>query len=349
MRCASRLGLIGQLPHAADVQALLRREEQAEEQRRAESRTRAARSRRRPRHPAARRRTSSRRCGTPREIRRPRRASARRRRAPAARCSRNEPVNGMAKLKRDRDRPDAEAIDSHSGNDQRERDQQPARARGWRRARARTSRRSARSGRRAPTAPPARAASASARDAPDRRRGRTARRARRATTAAGARAGPLHQRERRSGWRRRDRVPKTKTNDASRMSTVTVSSRRSRMMVANAPVALMRFVAREKIRANDLAGARRQHAAGGEPDRRRAKRVAEARAGRAARAGTASAAPGSPGSRTSSPATAPATRAARGRSRPATRQRSTLCRNSASSATASASTTTVRKWDRIVS
>ena len=86
------------------------------------------------------------------------------------------------------------------------------------------------------------------------------------------------------------------------------SSRRSRMIVANAPVAVMFSCRAQKIWANDLARARRQHAARRKADRRRAKRVPETRTSRAARADTASAAIESPGSRTSSPATAPASR-----------------------------------------
>ena len=76
---------------------------------------------------------------------------------------------------------------------------------------------------------------------------------------------------------RRDRRRRTNTNDASRTSTVTTSSTRSRMIVANAPVAVIALAARlacaQKIRANDLARARRQHAARREPDGRRAERA----------------------------------------------------------------------------
>ena len=88
------------------------------------------------------------------------------------------------------------------------------------------------------------------------------------------RAGPLHARERRRVAPRRDRGRRrTRTTPAARAPSTTSSSR-SRMIVANAPVALMSARWRaQKIRANDLAGARRQHAARREADRGRAKRV----------------------------------------------------------------------------
>jgi phosphoribosylaminoimidazole-succinocarboxamide synthase len=89
---------------------------------------------------------------------------------------------------------------------------------------------------------------------------------------------PAHLRPRKTdGFVRPRSRPKMKTYDASRTSTVMTSSSRSRMIVANAPVAVMRGRSvldafrvrpRQKVRANDLAGSRRQHAARGDADRR---------------------------------------------------------------------------------
>ena len=65
------------------------------------------------------------------------------------------------------------------------------------------------------------------------------------------------------------------------------------------------FLPREQIRANDLAGARRQHALAAKPTAVARNALPKLRRARAARAGTASAPRESPGSRASSPATAP--------------------------------------------
>ena len=120
------------------------------------------------------------------------------------------------------------------------------------------------------------------------------------------------------------------------------------MMVAKAPVALDPLVAREKIRANDLAGARRQHAARREPDGGRAKRVREAGRGRAARAGTASAS-----ARIARFTNIVASDSAShsGRARTISRDHAAQSRRCAGTAraapTASASTTIVRRCDRM--
>ena len=108
------------------------------------------------------------------------------------------------------------------------------------------------------------------------------------------------------------------------------------------------LVPREKIWANDLACARRQNAARRKSDGRRAKCVREARVARAARAGTASAASESPGSQASwQQRQRPASGGARARFPAPTCRKSTLRRNSTTSAAASARTTAVRMCERM--
>ena len=88
-----------------------------------------------------------------------------------------------------------------------------------------------------------------------------------------------------------------RTNTANSPSTVTRSSSRSRMMVANAAVAGKPFAPGQQIRPDHFAGAGRQQKRGGKADNRGAERVARSGSGRAAPAGTASGAPGARRSR----------------------------------------------------
>ena len=81
------------------------------------------------------------------------------------------------------------------------------------------------------------------------------------------------------------------TNHANSSRTATRSSSRSRMIVANAAVALRPLASGQQIRPNDLAGSGRQQERRGEADNRRAKGDAEVRAADAARADTASGRP----------------------------------------------------------
>ena len=148
---------------------------------------------------------------------------------------------------------------------------------------------------------------ASARAAPDRRRARTARPARAIATGAGA-CAPAHFTAANADrvGARRDRGRTRRRSDASRTSTVSMSSSRSRTIVANAPVALIRSCRARKygrmtsparagstlLAAKPTAVARNAFAKLGVPSgsSRYCQRRRE-----------------SPGSRTSSPATAPAT------------------------------------------
>ena len=234
------LGLVGEPPHAAEVQARPAPRRTARAAAPGRSRTGAARSPRRPPHRPARRRTSSRRCGTPRESRRWRRASARRRRSTSSASSRNEPVNGTASRNATATAQMPSAIDSHSGNDQasatssrpgrriaprprRELLGDPRDQPGQRRRQHLLEPRRAR-GRAAPGSP----ASDEQHDERDERRRRR-------------RVAPAHltRGERRRVGARRDRGRRrTRTTRAARARS-TMSSSRSRMIVANAPVALM--------------------------------------------------------------------------------------------------------------
>ena len=190
-------GLIGELPHAGEVQAFLRREEQAEEERRADRQRVQHDGGADRRRRSARRRTSWRRSGTPRESRRPRPASARRRRSPAAPMMQKRAGERHVEAERHGHRPDAE------------RDPQPERKRPA------ASATSSRPGRRMAPRPVANFSAIAREQAGQRRRhdlleprrasprgapgcppGRTARRARRARRAPALRAGPLHRRER---------------------------------------------------------------------------------------------------------------------------------------------------------
>ena len=78
------------------------------------------------------------------------------------------------------------------------------------------------------------------------------------------------------------------TNTANSSSTVTRSSSRSRMIVANAAVALQALAPREQIRPDHFAGAGRQQKRRGKPDNRRPERGAEAGRARSAPADIAS-------------------------------------------------------------
>ena len=157
------------------------------------------------------------------------------------RDQRNEPVNGTASRNATATGPDAE-------RDRQPQRKRPAAARpaggraaGWRRGRRELLGDRARAAPRTTTAAPARAASASGRAAPGRPPGRTARPARTSAPPPAVAAGPLRPAANATGFaavetRGRRRTRRTPAARApSRMS-----SRRSRMIVANAPVALMR-------------------------------------------------------------------------------------------------------------
>ena len=189
-------------------------------------------------------------------------ASAPRRRCTSSACSRNEPVNGIVDAERARHRPDL-------GRDRQPQRKRPERARSPARAA------------RAPTAKPRAERLAPA--APSRARQRARQHARRAA----ARARPI-----RSGCvasthittSSADRAPRPRsrrTTSSARSSaggSVDASAKpqherrassdehghrsstRSITIVAKAPAALQPFLPREQIRAQHLAGARRQHA-----------------------------------------------------------------------------------------
>ena len=252
--------------------------------------------------------------------------------------SRNDPVNGIARWKAIDSRPDADGDRQPQRERQEQSDEQPAGPAHRRRAPSRTSPRRAPAGRPASTAARVRAATAFARVAPDRRRARTSTTSVASGTDRSRPAGPFHRLERHRIGGRRFRAGRRRRTTASSASTVTMSSTRSRITVANAAGRAHAFVAREKVRANDLAGARRQNGARGEPDGRRAKRVAEA--GRAERLEQVLPAPGPNREirRTSSTAKASATRGAREQSRARRRADRRCARTSASNAAASAST-----------
>ena len=172
-------------------------------------------------------------------------------------------MNGIVDAERHASPPRCRsAIDSQSGNDQSERDEQPAAAAGWRRARcANFSAIRAEQRRRAPTAARARAARSVASE-PLRVAGEHEQHHERDQRADAAAIAPAHftgvERDRVRQRRARDRRRTRKTPAAPAPSAMSSTARGRRREGAGRA---QPFVPREKIRANDLAGARRQHAA----------------------------------------------------------------------------------------
>ena len=262
---------VGQLPHALDAQALLRGKEQPEQQRRAD-RDQVQHDRGADRR-LVRRAVERRRPDPKRLVKAAHRAGRRHRDADHQQRNQQErPGERHGEPKRHRHRPDAQAIDSHSGNDQSSALRQPCRPPN----RAQTTRELLGERRDQPGQPGRQRPAQAAHRLRASRAGSPA--TARTTHEGGERADaahaprPLGRAQMPAADSRPRSRPNTKTIRASRtthrhdVEQALEDDRRERAGRVDRARSSPARLPRQKIRADDLAGARRQHGARRKPD-----------------------------------------------------------------------------------